>query len=190
MARIRDDEAKVHDRLVDWSRIVSDPRLLEAALRSLAATLTKLRELGYRSQPAPETDWAAFRRTGEVLAEQRPTAWTWTAHDGSTMNAEAGDWDVREDSGGQPWSVRDDIFRSTHRHLGGRRWRRLGTVLARRARDGETIETLEGTLTTPPGSWIVQGDHGDVWAVPGDEFTRRYQRVDQARSNSDGKWSE
>lgn len=184
---LRDDGAKVHDKLLDWSQIASNPALLDDALRSLAATLTKLRELGYRSRPAPAAGWAAYRRTGAVLAEQRPTAWTWTAHDGSTMTAQAGDWEVREEAGGEPWSVRDDIFHATHRHLGGRRWRRSGTVLARPARDGETVDTLEGSITAPAGSWIVQGDHGDVWAVPGDEFERRYEAAGQDRSKAAGK---
>lgn len=184
----RDDGAKVHDKLVDWAHIEADPRLLDTALRSLSATLTKLRELGYRSYPNPAgTDWTRFRRAGVVLAEQRPTAWTWTTHDGSTLHADAGDWAVREESGGADWSVRDDIFRATHEHLGGDRWRRLGTVLAHPATGGETLETLEGTITAPPGSWIVQGDHGDVWAVPAEEFVRRYEPVDQDRSKTPGK---
>ncbi|MHA0286454.1 hypothetical protein ACXYX3_08365 [Mycobacterium sp. C3-094] len=183
----RDDRTKVHDKLIDWSQVSSEPALLDDALRSLAATLITLRELGYRSLPAPAAGWAPYRRTGAVLAEQRPAGWTWTAPDGSTLTAQAGDWEVREESGGAPWSVRDDIFHATHRHLGGRRWRRTGTVLARPARDGEAVETLEGSITAPGQSWLVQGDHGDVWAVPGDEFRRRYEPVTQDRSNAAGK---
>lgn len=183
----RDESSKVHDKLIEWSQIASEPALLDDALRSLAATLTTLRELGYRSRPAPAPGWAPYRRTGAVLAEQRPIAWTWTAHDGSTMTAQAGDWEVREESGGAAWSVRDDIFHATHRHLGGRRWRRTGTVLARPARAGETVDTLEGSINAPDQSWIVQGDHGDVWAVRDDEFRRRYEPVTQDRSNTTGK---
>jgi hypothetical protein len=177
----------VHDKLVDWSQIESDPQLLSTALRSLAATLMKLRELGYRSHPATDSNWTRFHRRGAVVAEQRPTAWTWTASDGSTMHAGAGDWEVRDEAGGTRWSVRDDIFRATHQYLGGNRWRRLGSVLARRAETGETVGTLEGTSTALEDSWVVQGDHGDVWAVPGDEFTRRYRPANQDRSNADGK---
>lgn len=177
----RDDAAKVHDKLVDWSQIEADPARLDAALGSLAATLTKLRELGYRSAPATEdSGWAEFRRAGEVVARQRPTAWTWTAQDGSTMHAEAGDWAVREKHPGTDdaeWSVRDDIFRATHEHVAGRRWRRRGSALARPARTGEKVESLEGSVTAPEGAWIVQGDHGDIWVVPGDEFARRYVRI-------------
>ena len=180
----RDDTAKRHDKLVDWAQIETEPAHLEAALRSLAATLTKLRELGYRSQPCG-TAWAPFRRRGAVLAEQRSRPWTWTAHDGSTMRAEAGDWAVREENGESEWSVRDSIFRATHEPIGNGRWRRLGTVLARPAHTDESVDTLEGTLHATAGSWIVQGDHGDVWAVPGDEFERRYRGTD--RSNAGGK---
>ena len=183
----RDDDAKVHDKLVGWPQIASDPRLLTAALRSLAATLMKLRELGYRSHPSTDSNWTRFHRAGAVVAEQRSTAWTWTAGDGATMHAAAGDWEVHDEAGEATWSVRDDIFRATHQHVGGKRWRRLGSVLARRAKTGETVDTLEGASTAPEGSWVVQGDHGDVWAVPGDEFDRRYRPADQDRSNADGK---
>ena len=183
----RDDTAKLHDKLLDWSQIETDAQRLAAALHSLAATLTKLRELGYRSRPADDNTWVQYRRAGVVLAEQRSTPWTWTAHDGSTMSAAAGDWAVSENSDGATWSVRDDIFRATHEHLGGRRWRRLGTVLARPARAAEEVDTLEGAITAPEGSWIVQGDHGDVWAVPGDEFSRRYECTGQDRSKAAGK---
>jgi hypothetical protein len=103
------------------------------------------------------------------------------------MHAAAGDWEVRDESGSATWSVRDDIFRATHRHLGGNRWRRAGSVLARPAKVGETVDTLEGSSTAPKESWIVQGDHGDVWAVPGDEFDRRYRPAGQDRSNAEGK---
>ena len=183
----RDDTAKVHDKLLDWSQIESDPQRLNSALRSLAATLTKLRELGYRSRPADDETWVPYRRSGVVLARQRSSPWTWTAHDGSTMRADSGDWAVSEQSGGKTWSVRDDIFRATHQHLGGGRWRRLGTVLARPAHAAEKVDTLEGTITAPDGSWIVQGDHGDVWAVPGDEFSRRYEPTGQDGSKAAGK---
>jgi len=53
---VRDNAAKVHDKLVGWDRIEADPALRNASLASLAATLTKLAELGYRSRPAPRVD--------------------------------------------------------------------------------------------------------------------------------------
>jgi hypothetical protein len=50
---IRDDAKKIHNKLVDWDTIAADPGLLSTALASLADTLSKLRELGYISRPAP-----------------------------------------------------------------------------------------------------------------------------------------
>ncbi|BBZ05218.1 hypothetical protein MCHIJ_46550 [Mycolicibacterium chitae] len=47
----RDNSRKVHPNLVDWSDIEADPDKLDKAVASLAATLSKLRELGYRSRP-------------------------------------------------------------------------------------------------------------------------------------------
>lgn len=128
--------------------------------------------------------WTRFRRRGVVLAEQRSAGWNWTAHDGSAMRADADDWEVCEETGGASWSVRDDIFRATHEPLGDGRWRRLGCVLARPATADETIETLEGTIHAPAGSWVVRGNHGDIWAVPAEEFDRRYQIVDQHGSDT------
>ncbi|MGV0643095.1 hypothetical protein ABQE44_06770 [Mycolicibacterium sp. XJ2546] len=171
----RDDVRKIHDKLVDWSRIEADPDLLKAALASLAATLSKLRELGYRSRP-PRNDnrWKHFRRTGQVVAEQRDSAWTWTTGSGEIMRAEAGDWAVRDAEGGDWWSVRDDIFRDTYQHIGGDRWQRRGVVKARPAEDGETVTTLEGPARAAYGDWVVQGEQGEQWVMPGEQFTRRY----------------
>lgn len=47
----RDNARKIHDKLVAWTDIESDPDRLDTALYSLANTLIKLRELGYRSRP-------------------------------------------------------------------------------------------------------------------------------------------
>lgn len=172
----RDDARKIHDKLVDWAGIEADPDLLNAALGSLAATLSKLRELGYRSRPARERpEWQRFRRIGDVIAEQRDTAWTWKTGSGETMRAEAGDWAVRDVDGDERWSVRDDIFRATYQHEEGDRWQRRGTVRARPAEDGETVATLEGSVRASSGDWVVQGDQGEQWVVPGEQFARRYE---------------
>jgi hypothetical protein len=174
----RDDARKVHDKLVDWSEIESDPDLLERALSSLATTLVKLRELGYRSRPiTDEAAWQQFRRTGTVRAEQRSEPWTWKTRSGEAVNAQAGDWLVRESDDGEAWSVRDDIFRARYRHIDDDRWRRHGVVTARPARAGEVIETLEGKVTAAEGEWVVRGEQGEEWPVPADEFARRYEKA-------------
>ncbi|OBI49234.1 RyR domain-containing protein [Mycobacterium sp. E796] len=170
----RDDSRKIHDKLVDWSVVESKPELLTAAVRSLAATLWSLRQLGYRSRPL----WQSFTRSGTVTAEQRSTPWTWTSDSGHTMRADAGDWAVQDD--GKVWSVRDDIFRDTYEPAGDGRWRRKGRVLARPAQAGETVNTLEGAATAAEGDWIVRGSNGEQWPVPGEEFARRYTEVPDA----------
>lgn len=164
----RDDARKIHNKLVDWSEVESDPDLLDAAVRSLAATLWSLRQLGYRSRPL----WRPFTRTGTVAAEQRNEPWTWQSDAGATMQAEPGDWAVHSD--GKTWSVRDDIFQLTYEPAGDGQWRRKGRVQARPAQAGETINTLEGPTTAAEGDWVVRGGEGEQWPVPGHEFGQRY----------------
>jgi hypothetical protein len=176
----RDDSRKIHDKLVEWSVVEGKPELLNAAVRSLAATLWRLRQLGYRSRPL----WQTFARVGTVAAEQRSTSWTWESDSGQTMRADAGDWAVQDD--GKIWSVRDDIFRDTYEPAGDGQWRRKGRVQARPARPGETVNTLEGATTAAEGDWVVRGSDGHQWPVPGDEFARRYTEFrppEEARSH-------
>lgn len=164
----RDDSRKIHNKLVDWSEVESEPELLNAAVRSLAGTLWSLRQLGFRSRPL----WQSFTRVGTVTAEQRSAPWTWTSDSGHTMRAGAGDWAISED--GKLWSVRDDIFRDTYEPAGDGQWQRKGRVQARPAYPGETINTLEGPTNATEGDWVVRGASGEQWPVPGDEFARRY----------------
>jgi hypothetical protein len=164
----RDDSRKIHNKLVDWPAVESDPDLLNAAVRSLAGTLWSLRQLGFRSRPL----WQSFTRVGTVAAEQRSTPWTWTSDSGHTMRADAGDWAIQED--GKFWSVRDDIFRETYEPAGDGQWQRKGRVQARPAYPGETVNTLEGPTAAAEGDWVVRGASGEQWPVPSDEFARRY----------------
>jgi len=164
----RDDSRKIHDKLVDWSVVESKPELLGAAVRSLAATLWSLRQLGFRSRPL----WQPFTRVGTVAAERRHAPFTWTSDSGHTMQAAAGDWAIQSD--GKTWSVRDDIFRETYEEVGDGKWRRKGRVQARPAQPGETVNTLEGPTAAAEGDWIVRGVDGEQWPVPGKEFAERY----------------
>jgi hypothetical protein len=164
----RDDSRKIHDKLVDWSVVESKPELINAAVRSLAATLWSLRQLGYRSRPL----WQSFTRVGTVTAQQRNTPWTWTSNSGHTMRADAGDWAVQED--GKTWSVRDDIFHDTYEQTDDGQWRRKGRVQARPAHSGEIVNTLEGPTSAAEGDRVVRGPNGEQWPVAGDEFARHY----------------
>jgi RyR domain len=168
--KVHDEKRKTHPNLTDWHVIENTPALLNAALTSLAETLSQLRELGYRSAPA----WRRYRRVGVVTAEQRQQPWTWTSDSGDKMEARRGDWMV-EDDAARRWSVRDDIFRETHERVHGQRWRRTGFVLARPATHGERIDTLEGATTAGAGGWVVKGEQGEQWPVSAEEFARRYE---------------
>ncbi len=164
----RDDKHRIHDKLVDWSVVQADPQLLNGVLLGVANTLWSLRQLGYRSHPV----WRPYLRTGTVTAEQQDSPWTWTSPSGATMRAGRGDWLIQEN--GANWSVRNDIFRSSYRHVSGHEWQRCGKVLARPADPGETIETAEGPALAADGDWVVQGNAGDQWPVPADVFARHY----------------
>jgi len=124
-----------------------------------------------------DAGWQQFRRTGTVIAEQRSEPWEWVTRSGETVRAAAGDWIVREDDNTETWSVRDDIFRSRYEHIGGDSWRRHGVVMARPARGGEVVDTLEGQVTAAEDDWVVRGEQGEEWPVPADEFARRYESV-------------
>lgn len=176
---VRDDARKIHDKLTTLSTSRDDPALL-SALTSLVATLSKLRELGYRSRPlAGHGGWQRFQRTGTVIADQRNRPWSWTTASGHTLHAGAGDWAVREADGSAHRSVRDDIFRASHEYLGDDRWRRTGTVTARPAEADEVVETLEGRVTAQAGDWVVRGEAGECWPVPAADFAQRYRPVDE-----------
>ena len=174
---VRDDNAKTHDGLVEWSAIETDPDRRRNALRSLASTLVSLRELGYRSRPIREVTWQAFRRRGTVIAAQRSEDWTWQSNNGETMTANPGDWEVRETEDGPSWSVRDDIFRTLYIADTAGRWARTGTVQARPAGRGETVHSLEGPVTSAEGDWVVKGPDGRCWPVSADMFARSYHLV-------------
>jgi hypothetical protein len=90
------------------------------------------------------------------------------------MQARAGDWAVIDDHGDER-SVAAGIFESTHRQIGDGRYRRSGTVLARQATQREVIQTLEGTAVANKGDWILQGQQGEQWPVPGEQFRDSYE---------------
>jgi hypothetical protein len=173
-APVRDDARKVRPDLVRWDTLVKEhPERVDTALNSVAMTLYSLRELGYRSRPV----WKRYQRKNVVTAEQHGKAWSWITDEGHNMRAAAGDWEVR-DGGGRSWSVRDHIFRSTYEHIEGNCWRRIGCVRARPARDGETIETLEGPAVATESDWVVEGSEGEQWVVPYEKFTNNYELME------------
>ena len=182
----RDDSRRRHDKLLPWDELVArHPTFVRDSHRSLASTLRNLRSLGYRSVPkrtTPDTDgtgapsdngWRRFRRRGEITAEKRDHPWTWETPAGDVMQAQSGDWAVTDDKGNER-SVAAEIFETTHEQIGPQRYRRSGTVLARRATGRQVISTLEGDVVASEGDWIVQGAQGERWSVPDEQFRASY----------------
>lgn len=184
-AEARDDTRRRHDKLLPWRRLVQEhPVSVRDAYRSLAGTLINLRHLGYRSLPKADPEpssvmneepgWARYRRRGEVSARRRGRDWTWTTPNGESMHARAGDWAVIDDNGDER-SVAAEVFESTHRQIAPGRYRRSGTVMARRVTSRETVQTLEGAVVATEGDWILRGQHGEEWPVSDEQFRESYE---------------
>jgi len=87
------------------------------------------------------------------------------------MEAEPGDWHVRDEEGAER-TVRDAQFRASHEQVDGHRWARTGEVRAWRVSEPTTVVTLEGPATAAAGDWIVEGLGGERWPVPASQFER------------------
>jgi hypothetical protein len=48
-------------------------------------------------------------------------------------------------------------------------------VQVRPAREGETIQTLEGPLAASAGEWVVRGDLGEEWVISGERLRAGYR---------------
>jgi hypothetical protein len=63
---------------------------------------------------------------------------------------------------------------ATYEEVGDGKWYRKGRVQARPACRGEAVKTLEGFTVAAEGDWVVRGEAGEQWPVPGNEFAQRY----------------
>ncbi|MFW0874792.1 hypothetical protein [Rhodococcoides corynebacterioides] len=185
-----------NDRLVGTARDlgVPDPEKWPDAIRSmpdynrrivtetypaLAATFGyALVQMGRDSN----TGWKLYRRVGEVTAVQRRAPWTWTTRTGDVMSADAGDWMVRDATGGAR-SVAESEFDSKYERVAASRFRQRGLVWARQTTADETVDTLEGPATARALDWVVRTASGvrfdptaavDTWPVPAAHFVASY----------------
>ncbi len=113
-----------------------------------------------------------------MTAVRRDEGWSWTTSSGAVLQGRPGDWEVTGEEGASR-SVTDSIFRRTHEHVAGDRWRRVGEVRGRQARPGEVVATLEGDVTARPGEWVLHGVEGEEWVVPQEHLDRTYERVER-----------
>lgn len=180
-AATRDHRRRRQPRLVPWESLSEDDRTYTR--RSTRSVLELLGTLGFRldaagtpgaSAPDAGSGWGTWERSGTVTATRLHGRTEWTTSSGDRLVGEPGDW--RVGSGTESHTVRDPIFRATHRPLGGDLWSRSGTVRARRATRTEHVATLEGVATARAGDWVVVGQEGEQWPVPDGDFRERYRR--------------
>jgi hypothetical protein len=169
----RDDARSVHNALQPWDQLSADYR--QRAMDNVKDALRTLHALGYRSTATSgDRTWITVERRGEVRATVLDRDWRWQTSSGEWMHAWPGDYRV-SNGNGETWSVKRAIFRQSHEHLGGDRWRRVGEVFAQPATLGEFVISLEGPVTAAAGDWIVQGKAGEQWVTSAQHFAQNYR---------------
>lgn len=116
------------------------------------------------------------------LAESRDTvaarplsgAHVWVSGTGSVLRAVAGDWLVTADAG-DSWTVTADVFAAGYIRCGAGRYRKRGPVRLARVGVPFVVMTLEGSSVGRAGDGLALGVAGDVWPVPAQVATSRYQ---------------
>lgn len=121
--------------------------------------------------------WVFSRRPNDVRAVRQADPWEWTTSGGDVLTGQAGDWLVT-DQWGASRSVGADKFDALYAPSSGDLdsdvYHRIGRVRARPAQPGEVVESQEGGTTAQAGDWLVEGELGERWLVPGVDFSRGY----------------
>lgn len=186
--KLRWERSRLNPNLIDWetgqprgggpSRPAEEASASAEALRggnvaAVARIVCRLYALGL----LPGASAALFRRVGEVRAVRLDQDHVWTTSTGSLMRGHAGDWLVTGPDGVER-TVAGVEFPQLYELVEGDRYRRLGTVTARRASARETVATLEGDAVADPGDWVVTDSRGHSWPVPDAEFRASYEPTD------------
>ena len=186
----RDDLERIHPSLRPWDQLTAADQ--EKTREGVANALRILNRLGYHSTVTRPRGagygedrgrWFAVTRRGEVTAVRSDSTWTWRNEAGETMQGEAGDWRLTDDSG-RSWSVAPDIFAITYHQVAGDRWRRVGHALARPAVAGEVINSLEGRQTAVEGDWVIRGSKNEEWVTTAEHFAESYEVRDSGSRNT------
>jgi hypothetical protein len=166
---------KVNASVVPWESLPPAMRRKNAA--HITSILGQLEAIGYVAvlPDAGPPQAEVFVRRGEVHAARLDAPRLWETAQGTALLGGAGDWTIRDQHGCER-TARDREFRASHRHLGGDRWERTGTVRAWQVEERTVIRTLEGPAVAGPGDWIAQGENGERWPVPADQFRQSYTR--------------
>ena len=173
----RDTAGRRHPDLRPWAELDDDARLKTAA--GVVDTLFALRALGYRAvRPDEAGGWTLFERIGEVTATRLDAPHEWWTEGGDELVGAPGDWLVT-DGADSLRTVTDASFHAGHEHLTEDRWRRVGTVRARRAVPGEEVRTQEGRTVAGTDSWVASDADGHRWLVPDAQLRATYRPASQ-----------
>lgn len=152
-----------------------DDALLPQNLEQIRGIIARLFTWGVRAVPRdPAVLGGAYRRRGEVRARRLGEPVEWQTASGETLRGNKDDWWV-EGPDGAIRTVAEVEFPRLYEQVDGDRYRRVGTVRARRATVEEVIDTLEGRATAEQGMWVVTDDSGNSWPVPDHVFGAGYE---------------
>jgi hypothetical protein len=162
---VRDWNHSLFDRI--WARVFAWGITLDLPAAATPLPAEDAGSLGPGTGPR-------YRRRGEVRATRltRPTAWR--TQTGETLRAAPGDWWVVGEDGSRR-TVAGNEFPRLYEHVAGDRYRRVGTVHARRVTSEEIVTTLEGEARALPGMWVITDATGDRWPVPDEVFRDGYE---------------
>jgi hypothetical protein len=120
---------------------------------------------------------ATYEPTAVVRARRLPEGATWLTDRGAPMQAEAGDWELTDDSGGR-WTVQPETFARSYRRLLDGRYAKVERVNAVQLTSELQVPTAEGVSPARAGDWLLRDADGAVWPVPDETFRARYRPVD------------
>lgn len=92
------------------------------------------------------------------------------------MRGEVGDWVVESATVGRH-TVAAAEFPRLYEWVGGDTFLAIGEVDARQTMEEEHIATLEGSVRTAPGDWVITDDRGNSWPLPDSVFREAYEEV-------------
>jgi hypothetical protein len=118
-----------------------------------------------------------YRSRGIVTATRLTAGRDWSTTRGSALRAEAGDWELSTPDGDR-WTVGADLFARDYARLPDGRYAKQAIVEAVRLTARTSVPTREGASVAETGDWLVRGSDGELWTVPAETFTDRYEPVE------------
>jgi hypothetical protein len=150
------------------------------SLESIVARLEKLAQLGPSPDVLNAENAELFHKKKMVLAFRSTDSVSIQKKWGKSRGGEGCFVVAGEDEGQDDvYCIDAETFNSTYTRVGGpesHRYRKIGSVFARRSVMATAIKTQGGTVElAAPGDYLVQNEKGEQWAVDAATFERLYQ---------------